>query len=529
MAAEDLIQLFVQKLSLSETGLLNSIEFATNNSLEHQKVVGAVKSLQSMNMVVAEQIETKRLELTGEGKQIVENGSHEYRIWEALPETGGIEQPVLMKKISDENVAKLGFTKAMSNKWIAIDKSSGKPLVIRKATTVVDEVRHVLQLVQDGSSNKLTDQKKQELKKRKLIAEINEKSYDVRKAENFSTTIAKPETDISAEMIRDGSWKSKQFKDYNFNAKGIPPECGHLHPLLKVREQFRQIFFELGFEEMPTNNYVESSFWCFDALFVPQKHPARDMQDTFFLSEPAECLTIPSEYMERIKETHVNGGSTGSTGYSMEWKESEAKKNVLRTHTTAVSARMLYKVGQEYQQQLISAGGDKSKIEFKPVKFFSIDKVFRNETLDATHLAEFNQIEGVVADQNLSLGHLMGLIKEFFAKLGIHDLRFKPTYNPYTEPSMEMYSWHSGLNKWVEIGNSGLFRPEMIRPMGLPEDVNVLGWGLSLERPTMIKYGYDNIRDLVGHKVDLQMVYDSPCCIWEERKQSYSKVQQSKA
>lgn len=155
MAAEDLIQLFVQKLSLSETGLLNSIEFATNNSLEHQKVVGAVKSLQSMNMVVAEQIETKRLELTGEGKQIVENGSHEYRIWEALPETGGIEQPVLIKKISDENVAKLGFTKAMSNKWIAIDKSSGKPLVIRKATTVVDEVRHVLQLVQDGSSNKV--------------------------------------------------------------------------------------------------------------------------------------------------------------------------------------------------------------------------------------------------------------------------------------------------------------------------------------------------------------------------------------
>lgn len=184
--------------------------------------------------------------------------------------------------------------------------------------------------------------------------------------------------------------------------------------------------------------------------------------------------------------------------YGYDWKIEEAQKNLLRTHTTAVSARMLYKLAKEK--------------DFKPVKFFSIDRVFRNETLDATHLAEFHQVEGVVADYNLKLGDLIGIFNEFFKKLGITNLEFKPAYNPYTEPSMEIFCFHPGLGKWIEIGNSGMFRPEMLLPMGLPEDVNVIAWGLSLERPTMIKYGYNNIRDLVGPKVDMQMVQNSPIC-----------------
>lgn len=175
--------------------------------------------------------------------------------------------------------------------------------------------------------------------------------------------------------------------------------------------------------------------------------------------------------------------------------------------------------------------------DFKPVKYFSIDRVFRNETLDTTHLAEFHQVEGVVADYNLTLGDLIGTLYEFFKKLGITQLEFKPAYNPYTEPSMEIFCYHNGLEKWIEIGNSGMFRPEMLLPMGLPEDVNVIAWGLSLERslllciiintiircsclinqyyfgrPTMIKYGLNNIRDLVGPKVDMEMVHNNPIC-----------------
>jgi len=154
--------------------------------------------------------------------------------------------------------------------------------------------------------------------------------------------------------------------------------------------------------------------------------------------------------------------------------------------------------------------------KFTPSKCFSIDKVFRNETLDATHLAEFHQIEGLIADYSLTLGDLIGVLHQFFKKLGIEKLRFKPAYNPYTEPSMEIFSYHEGLKKWVEIGNSGMFRPEMLLPMGLPENVSVIAWGLSVERPTMIKYQIDNIRELVGHKVNLNMVNSNPICRLEK-------------
>jgi len=184
-----------------------------------------------------------------------------------------------------------------------------------------------------------------------------------------------------------------------------------LHPLLKVRTQFKKIFTQMGFEEMPTNNFVESSFWNFDALFQPQQHPARDAHDTFFLTSELPQLSLsgslfvarlislktlircwcpepattpinqmPEDYTARVKTTHESGGY-GSVGYGYNWKTSEAEKNLLRTHTTAVSSKMLYKLAQE---------------GFRPAKYFSIDRVFRNEAVDRTHLAEFHQIEGLV-------------------------------------------------------------------------------------------------------------------------------------
>jgi phenylalanyl-tRNA synthetase alpha chain len=146
------------------------------------------------------------------------------------------------------------------------------------------------------------------------------------------------------------------------------------------------------------------------------------------------------------------------------------------------------------------------------MKYFSIDRVFRNETLDATHLAEFHQVEGLIADRNIGLSHLISLLKEFYDKIGIKQLKFKPAFNPYTEPSMEVFGYHPQLKRWVEIGNSGVFRPEMLRPMGLPEDVSVIAWGLSLERPTMIYYGINNIKDLFGHKVSLTSTKQNKIC-----------------
>ncbi|XP_048043479.1 phenylalanine--tRNA ligase alpha subunit [Chanodichthys erythropterus] len=475
-------------------GGIDSQDVAVDLGVDHQVIVGAVKSLQALGEVIsAEQKSSKHWELTGEGCEIAEQGSHEARVFNAIP-AEGLPQNQLMKMQS----GKVGFSKAMSNKWIRLDKAhEGGPRVFKTVETIEDTVRDKLQLVQKGQSAKLEEKEKNELKKRKLLAEVTVKSYWITKGSSFSTTITKQETELTPEMIASGSWKEKKFKPYNFEAMGVAPDCGHLHPLMKVRTQFRQIFLEMGFTEMPTNNFIESSFWNFDSLFQPQQHPARDQHDTFFISDPALAHEFPQDYLERVKKVHSEGGY-GSQGYKYDWKIEEAQKNLLRTHTTAVSARMLYKLAQQEK--------------FTPVKYFSIDRVFRNETLDATHLAEFHQIEGVVADYGLTLGNLMGVLHQFFTKLGITKLRFKPAFNPYTEPSMEVFSYHEGLKKWVEVGNSGVFRPEMLLPMGLPEGVSVIAWGLSLERPTMIKYGINNIRELVGHKVNLQMVYDSPIC-----------------
>ncbi|KAJ3298159.1 hypothetical protein HK104_011080 [Borealophlyctis nickersoniae] len=293
--------------------------------------------------------------------------------------------------------------------------------------------------------------------------------------------------DITQEMLPSGEWKTAPFKKYNFNAEGLQPTSGALHPLMSVREEYRQIFLELGFSEMPTSKYVESAFWNFDALFQPQQHPARDAHDTFFLSEPATSDRLPMDYVERVKKVHSVGGY-GS------W----AEKLTLRTHTTAVSSYMLYQLAQQK--------------EFKPVKWFSIDKVFRNETLDAIHLAEFHQIEGVVADRGLTLGDLIGVLHGFFQKLGLKKLRFKPAYNPYTEPSMEIFALQEGSRKWVEVGNSGMFRPEMLLPLGLPTDVSVIAWRLPIDRHWIIKYGIDNMRDLVGHTCDLTTINLFPSC-----------------
>lgn len=393
--------------------------------------------------------------------------------------------------------AKVGFSKAMSAGWIQVDKTVKPPLIRRKVNEIQDHVQVHLKLIILGQSHQIPEKEKQEYKKRKLIQEVVVKSFILRKGPEFSLKLTKLETDLTADMLSSGNWKTLKFKEYNFDALGVPPECGFLHPLLKVRTEFRQIFLEMGFTEMPTNNYIENSFWNFDALFQPQQHPARDAHDTFFISDPSSSSKFPLDYLERVKTVHSKGGY-GSKGYGYDWKLEEAQKNLLRTHTTAVSARMLYKLAQQK--------------EFKPIKLFSIDKVFRNETLDATHLAEFHQVEGVIADYNLTLGDLIGVFTEFFRKLGITELEFKPAYNPYTEPSMEIFCFHPGLKKWIEIGNSGVFRPEMLLPMGLPEDVCVIAWGLSLERPTMIKYGFNNIRDMVGPKVDLEMVQKSPIC-----------------
>ncbi|KAL7786996.1 tRNA synthetases class II core domain (F) domain-containing protein [Trichoderma ceciliae] len=460
----------------------------------------ALDRLSSRSMVVYEQIERQEAILEAEAEEIVQHGSHEARVFEAVHKAlGGLSIQDLESAIGDKNVTKVGQGKAFREKWIKKDDNKLVALV----DSIEDVTRAQLRFIKETKShdNKIIA----DLKKRKLLNTQKVISFKASKGPKFALEIVKEETDLTYDMLASGSWKSANFKPYNFKALGANQVSGALHPLNKMRHEFRQIFFETGFTEMPTNQYIETGFWNFDALFVPQQHPARDLQDTFYISDPntagrpgpvsEDDKQNYDEYFENVKQVHENG-KYGSIGYRYPWAEEESLRLVLRTHTTSVSAAMLHKL----------AGKKGPDGRVPPARYFSIDRVFRNEAVDATHLCEFHQVEGVIADYGLTLGGLMEFFETFFAKMGLTDLKFKPAFNPYTEPSMELFSYHKGLKKLVEIGNSGMFRPEMLEAMGLPKDLRVYGFGLSLERPTMIKYAISNIRELLGHQVDLNFI-----------------------
>eukprot|EP00924_Labyrinthula_sp_SR-Ha-C_P004768 maker-scaffold_1-snap-gene-11.33-mRNA-1 protein AED:0.10 eAED:0.10 QI:44/1/1/1/1/1/3/67/491 len=477
--------------SVEEGIVLDSYEFSQQNNIEHVDLIGRLKSLYGDKYLEIEQKETNFYELTKEAEGYVKNGSPEVQLLKVIVEKHGLTTPETKKY-------GVGFGKCMRNKWI---KQEGDLWVSTTSLSEIqDELKDQLSILSaaQGSLDALPQKIVKDLKKRKLIKSVKITHYAFKKGENWALQRVKKQAALTKAMLEDGSWKTTTFRDTNWTSTGVNPNGGHLHPLMLVRSEYKKILIGMGFEEMPTSKWVESGFWNFDALFQPQQHPARDAHDTFFIKSPEkdELLDAPKEYIERVKNIHEKGGF-GSIGYRYDWSLEEAKKNILRTHTTAVSTAMLYKLANQ-------DGG------FQPKKYFSIDRVFRNESLDATHLAEFHQIEGLVADYNLSLADLMGVIKQFFAGCGIHDIRFKPAYNPYTEPSMEIFGYHPDLKKWTEIGNSGMFRPEMLRPMGLPEGVRVIAWGLGLERPTMIKYRFSKIKELFGHKINIDANQKAP-------------------
>eukprot|EP00697_Spironema_sp_BW2_P002530 gnl/Spiro4/13351_TR7105_c0_g1_i1.p1 gnl/Spiro4/13351_TR7105_c0_g1~~gnl/Spiro4/13351_TR7105_c0_g1_i1.p1 ORF type:complete len:512 (+),score=90.26 gnl/Spiro4/13351_TR7105_c0_g1_i1:39-1538(+) len=380
--------------TLESNVLANSLEYAKKRGISHNDVVGKLKSLEAKGVATLTALEpVASYEILDAGREYMEHGSPEIRIVAHLLRHGAVHTQAELAALDAGGV---GFKECMRLKWISFSKS---PPLIQAVVTAVpaDELAAALRAM-DFRDIKLL----QVLKKRGLLTERKVTPF---RAELRTGPIVVLRQELTQEMLASGSWKQEQFKPANLASFGKPQVRGHLHPLMKVRAQYRSIFLEMGFEEMPTNNFVESSFWNFDALFQAQQHPARDSHDTFFLSQPRLTRTLPADYMARVKDVHERGGY-GSFGYRYTWREEEARLNVLRTHTTAVSTRMLYKLAQE------CANG----APFTPKKYFSIDRVFRHEATDPTHLAEFHQMEGLVCDRGLGLSDLMGVIGAFFCK-----------------------------------------------------------------------------------------------------------------
>jgi phenylalanyl-tRNA synthetase alpha chain len=295
------------------------------------------------------------------------------------------------------------------------------------------------------------------------IINMNNKNFPL----NKDTTLLVPEHLIA------GKWKTLTFRPIDVQAKVAMANPGRKHPLTDLINEIREAFTSLGFVEIE-GDFIQSAFWNFDALFTPQDHAARDMQDTFYLSDKITTKLGNKNLIKKIANIHI-------LGWKDSWNIKIAKKPVLRTHTTPVTLKYLS--------------------EDKPdeARIFTIGRVFRNEKVSYKHLVEFNQIEGVITGKKLTLRDLMGIQIEFYKKIGIKKIKFWPTYFPYTEPSLQSMIFNSNLNKWIELFGMGILRPEVVQPFGIRNIV--LAWGGGIERIAMLKYGISDVRDLYNNKI----------------------------
>ena len=291
-------------------------------------------------------------------------------------------------------------------------------------------------------------------------------------------------TDLTPELLQGDAWKTAEFRAFDVSLEAATPRTGRSHPMQALIERIRAIFLEMGFSEL-VDDYVQSAGWNMDALFIPQDHPAREMQDTFYLDQPS-TIELDEGVMQAWKAIHEHGGETGSTGWGGSYSTDVSKRPLLRTHTTVNTIQYLAEHPTE------------------ACRVFSVDRVFRKEAIDRTHLPEFHQIEGIIMEEDANLQMLVTTLKTFYAKMGYPEVRVRPAYFPYTEPSLEIeVKWRG---KWLELGGAGIFRPEVTEPLGITSPV--LAWGMGLERLAMLVLGLDDIRQL--YISDLEWLRNQP-------------------
>ncbi|MFQ5951191.1 MAG: phenylalanine--tRNA ligase subunit alpha [Candidatus Geothermarchaeales archaeon] len=401
----------------------------------------------------------------------------------------------------DEFSAGLGF--AVNNNWITLSRSQRETMATPTGQATEPSAEELLIERLAGEDpvlrDELSEEERQSLESlltRPGYVELRRTTVQIVALTGEGSRLSKriedlPEladvTLLTRQLIRTGEWRDVTFRPYDLGAPSLPLPVGRRHPLRELIDEIREIFVSLGFVETE-GSLVELAFWTFDALFQPQDHPARDLQDTFYLYDPDRRQIREADLVERVRRTHDNGWTTGSSGWGGRWSLEEAERLVLRTHTTVVTGRRVYEGGE------------------KPHKTFTIGKCYRNEKVTYKNTAEFYQVDGIIIDRKASLRHLMGTVQEFYRRLGAEKIRFWPSYFPYTEPSIQTSVYIERLNTWVELMGMGIFRPEVTLPLGVKWPV--LAWGGGIERIAMIRYDIDDIREL--YKNDLGMLRRRP-------------------
>jgi phenylalanyl-tRNA synthetase alpha chain len=480
--------------------------------LSYEKLMsGAIFSLQQQGLVNFSEKELVIFQLTQEGKEYAEKGLPGRQLFNFF--TNNDRKEVSLSQFQKEaekelGMAKrlffIGFTTMKRNKWVVASKASGEDKIFIYTENPPELPEELLlhkfvdypegmQLAKIPKELKGVEKK---LLKRKLLQQ-EKKTLRTISLTPEGITITKAQisiiTDqiqlISSEMIKSGEWKDNlsNLKPYEVGMAGPRLQAGKFHPITLVKNQIRDVFHSMGFTEI-RGPIVETAFYNFDCLYQPQDHPAREMHDTFYLNNPKKGKLPAKKYVQAIKKTHENGGNSGSTGWGYKWSSDIAQQTLLRTHTTATTVRQLVQFAAKTKPKL-------------PMKVFCVDRVFRNESIDRTHLAEFEQVDGIIIGEHLTLSDLIGQITEFYKRMGFDKVITRPGFFPYTEPSMEVAVYSKKLGSWLEMGGSGIFRPEVTYAWGIKYPVRVLAWGLGMERLAMVKLKREDIRDLYSSPV----------------------------
>ena len=486
----------LEVLKKKNTELLAS-ELANDLDIDYIVLMAAVNDLIEENLGGFREEDVNQIVLNEEGNHYLEKGLPERQLLKILLDSNIKEmniEDLQVKSKLEKQIFYVGLANMKKNRWVAQSKASGenKIFLVLEEFPETEIEKFLLKFKKKSTMNYSTLSKKEMeyldlLNKRKLIVK-EKKTHRIIFLTNKGKSIKKSDIEefeqvskITPEMLSAGTWKNYNLKPFDITKPGPLLKAGKTHPLINLINKIREIFISMGFTEI-RGPIVESAFFNFDALFQPQDHPARELQDTFYLNNPKVARLPDRDRVMAVKATHENGGDSGSLGWRYKWSESIAKQIVLRTHTTSTTMRRL---AQFYKDN------DKT-----PIKVFCIDRVFRNEKLDKSHLAEFTQVEGIVIDENVNLSDLIGLLSEFYRKMGFKKIVTRPGFFPYTEPSMEVSVYYDKLGEWLEMGGSGIFRPEVTSPWGIKNPTRVLAWGQGLERIAMPYYGRKDIRDL---------------------------------
>jgi phenylalanyl-tRNA synthetase alpha chain len=475
-------------------------QLAEATDLKPETVTGAAFDLRDEGLVEVHEEETATATLTDEGREYRDAGLPEVRLYRAAVAAGAADAPVSMGDVLGEagldgpqvdialsNFARKGYGEI----------ESGQLTAAPEADPDADEEAAALAAVETGDAGAVDEAVLDRLDRRGLVDRDDRVERTVTLTDAGVTALmegveaAETVDRLTPELLTSGEWRDVDFAAYNVEADAAEVRGGKTHILRQTADRVKDVLVGMGFEEME-GPHADADFWINDCLFMPQDHPARTHWDRFVLDVPP-VADLPGDLLDRVEDAHRNGVGEDGDGYPSPWSESFAREIALRGHTTSLSMRYLSG----------NAVGDLDP----PQRYFSVEKVYRNDTLDPTHLLEFFQIEGWVMAEDLSVRDLMGTFEEFYRQFGITDLQFKPHYNPYTEPSFELFGRHPETGELIEIGNSGMFREEVLAPLGV--DCDVMAWGLALERLLMLIYGFEDIRDVHGTLCDLELLRET--------------------